>query len=61
MNFIVSSLLFSIAKNDLSNIKEEEEHTFWIFVSIMEKKKLKEFFLDMNKMCEFLEILDITI
>ena len=56
MNFLATSILFSLYSKE--NINEIDETCFWIFVSIMEKYKLKEYFLNLEKMLKLMMILE---
>lgn len=61
MNFVASTILLNLVSSDLNDLEKIELSSFWIFVSIMEKFKLKDYYLEMSKICELLQILDIMV
>lgn len=59
MNFIVSCILYNLTSNDLSDIKENEINTFWLFVALLESYRLKDYYLKMKKIFELSNSLEI--
>ncbi len=61
MNFIVSAILSNIINEDFSDIKEKENNAIWLFVSLLERFKIKKYFKDMNKVFELSSSLEILL
>jgi hypothetical protein len=61
MNFIVASILFNITQSDFQNIQETEIDTFWLFVSLMENYRIKDYYLKMKKIFELSNSLEILL
>ena len=59
MNFIVSCILYNLTCLDLSDIKENEINTFWLFVALLESYRIKDYYLKMKKIFELSNSLEI--